>query len=56
MKRKDIHKVLKRWVHRNDTGYNDLRHTFLDIGLDGIRMSKEFQSLVDEVDKIINGR
>jgi len=49
MKRKDIRKVLKRWVHRNDTGYNDLRHTFLNIGLDGTRMSKEFESLVDEV-------
>jgi len=53
MKRKEIRKILKGFVYNKMTDYNGLRYAFVDIGIHGTKMSKEFESLVDEVDKMI---
>jgi hypothetical protein len=49
MERKEIRKILKKWVAREQTEYNHIWHTFVDISLRGEKMSKQFESLVDEV-------
>jgi hypothetical protein len=53
MKRKDVRKVLKQWVLRENTEYNCLKFTFLDIGIHKSEMNKVFESLVDEVYKMV---
>lgn len=52
MTRKEIRKVLKKWVYVNHAGYNYLKHTFIDVGIFKTKMNKEFESLVDEVYKM----
>jgi len=53
MKRKDVRKTLKKWINREKTEYNHLYYTFVDIGVGGAKMNNQFESLVDEVDKMI---
>jgi hypothetical protein len=53
MKRKDIRKILKKWVYREKTGYHHIWYTFVDIDIGGEKMSSQFESLVDEVYKMV---
>lgn len=49
MKRKDIRKILKKWIDEKKTDYNHLWYVFVDVEIGKTRMSREFESLVDEV-------
>ena len=53
MKRKEIRKTLKKWLVRETTEYNCLEYTFVDVELGKTTMTPSFESLVDEVYKMI---
>lgn len=53
MKRKDIRKTLKKWIYREKNEWNHIWYAFVDISIGGTKMSREFESLVDEVYNMI---
>ena len=54
MKRKDIRKTLKKWVYNSSTtNYGHIWKKYVFTDVDSNKMSKEFESLVDEVYKMI---
>jgi len=55
MKRKEIRKILKQWVHKRSNHINGIDYIFVNRvhPYGSVKMSKVFESLVDEVDKMI---